>query len=208
MFDIMADFSKSENNVPLKKLLREYRDLGQGRKERPQKKKKPTKKKKPILTPMQWRATRFSTELKGKATPSEIRFKQKLSYFKFTVNFQKPFTDNKKHTYIADFYIPRYGLIIELDGGYHGTAQRREYDSKRDRWFYNHGYQVWRMTNEEAESLSVEDLSIRLSTYRVVLGDNISYRGEEQSRRSVQINPTPKRNSVKKTKPYRVKIKR
>jgi very-short-patch-repair endonuclease len=90
-----------------------------------------------------------------------------LNYFHFSVNSQKPFTDNKKRIYIADFYIPRYRLIIELDGGYHDTPERKKYDGERDRWFLNRGYQVWRMTNKESEVLTVEDISAKLSTYKV-----------------------------------------
>ena len=39
---------------------------------------------------------------------------------KIDFEFQKIiYTDNKKHFFIADFYIPSQNLIIELDGEYH-----------------------------------------------------------------------------------------
>ena len=48
---------------------------------------------------------------------------------KIDFEFQKIiYTDNKKHFFIADFYIPSKNLIIELDGEYHDDAKQQEKD--------------------------------------------------------------------------------
>ena len=48
---------------------------------------------------------------------------------KIDFEFQKIiYTDNKKHFFIADFYIPSKNLIIELDGEYHDDAKQQNKD--------------------------------------------------------------------------------
>lgn len=48
---------------------------------------------------------------------------------KIDFEFQKIiYTDNKKHFFIADFYIPSKNLIIELDGEYHDNAKQQNKD--------------------------------------------------------------------------------
>jgi very-short-patch-repair endonuclease len=114
------------------------------------------------LTPI---GKKYRKELAKKATSAEIRFKRKLSTFNFNFNFQKPFDDGKK-LYIADFYIPLFGLVIELDGGYHSTLKQQEYDHTRNEWFEKRGYNVWRMTNEQADAMSVDEIAKKLGTYK------------------------------------------
>jgi len=48
--------------------------------------------------------------------------------------------------YIADFYCPEVGLVVELDGGYH--EDRRAYDGHRDQVMEAHGLHVLRIANE------------------------------------------------------------
>lgn len=107
----------------------------------------------------------YRKKLANKATPAEKRFRSKLTSFNFNFNFQKPFDDGKK-LYIADFYIPLFGLVIELDGGYHSTLKQQEYDHTRNEWFGKRGYNVWRMTNEEADAMSVDEIAKKLGTYK------------------------------------------
>lgn len=47
--------------------------------------------------------------------------------------------------YIADFYIPRWKLIIEVDGKYH--ENQVEYDEKRDANLARIGFKTIRFTN-------------------------------------------------------------
>ena len=51
--------------------------------------------------------------------------------------------------YIVDFVDLNSGLIIEIDGGYHNTAEQREYDELRSEYLKNKGYTVLRFPNEQ-----------------------------------------------------------
>ncbi len=59
-----------------------------------------------------------------------------------TVNRQKVFGN-----YIADFYIAKAMLIIELDGSQHYTEEGEQADKKRDDFFRQKGFTVLRYTN-------------------------------------------------------------
>lgn len=49
--------------------------------------------------------------------------------------------------YIVDFYCPRAGLAVELDGGIHDS--QREYDTDRDQTLAGYGVRVVRFQNHE-----------------------------------------------------------
>jgi len=49
--------------------------------------------------------------------------------------------------YIVDFICHEIGLVIEVDGGQHQEAAA--YDSRRDAWLRERGYQVLRFWNNE-----------------------------------------------------------
>jgi len=134
-------------------LLREYRASQRA----PKKKKRRRNKKRPRDKTKRL-GNRFAKELKKKATRAEIVFKKKLQCFDFNINFQKPFSDGGR-LYIADFYIPIYNLIIEVDGGYHNTKERREKDRERDDWFIGRGIRVWRITNATAFKITTNEMS-------------------------------------------------
>lgn len=51
--------------------------------------------------------------------------------------------------FIADFYSPDTGLIIEVDGGYHQKEVQLELDEERTMRLERKGYHVLRFTNEE-----------------------------------------------------------
>jgi len=51
--------------------------------------------------------------------------------------------------YIVDFYCSAAKLIVELDGGQHGTDESKAYDAARDLWLTSRGYRVLRFSNEE-----------------------------------------------------------
>ena len=50
--------------------------------------------------------------------------------------------------YIADFYIPKKQLIIEIDGIQHLTEEHKEKDQTRDEFFKEQGLSVLRFPNE------------------------------------------------------------
>jgi very-short-patch-repair endonuclease len=49
--------------------------------------------------------------------------------------------------YIVDFYCPDFSLIIEVDGSIHRLQQER--DLKRQLWLSQHGFNGFRVTNQE-----------------------------------------------------------
>lgn len=64
---------------------------------------------------------------------------------------QKIFYDEEnKKWYIADFFIPEFGIVIEIDGLSH--ANRQSYDAKRTEFIEKLGHRVLRFRNDEIES--------------------------------------------------------
>ena len=51
--------------------------------------------------------------------------------------------------YIVDFYCHEIGLVIELDGGQHGTNEAIEYDAERTKFLEVLGLKVVRYWNHE-----------------------------------------------------------
>ena len=49
--------------------------------------------------------------------------------------------------YIADFYCDEKKLIIELDGGVHGTEKQKKHDKKRDKYLKALGNKIIRFSN-------------------------------------------------------------
>ncbi len=65
-----------------------------------------------------------------------------LKQLSVTVKRQKVFG-----SYIADFYVPKAKIIIELDGSQHYTEKGEASDKKRDEFFRENGFTVLRYTN-------------------------------------------------------------
>jgi len=51
--------------------------------------------------------------------------------------------------YIVDFYIPKYLLVIEVDGEIHDSVECLEYDAFRDTMLQFYGLNVIRIRNEK-----------------------------------------------------------
>ncbi|NUO19271.1 DUF559 domain-containing protein [bacterium] len=49
--------------------------------------------------------------------------------------------------FIADFVLPDYRLILEVDGPTHATDEQIEHDARRTAWFQERGYRVLRFGN-------------------------------------------------------------
>lgn len=63
----------------------------------------------------------------------------------FKVSRQKPLLN----AYIVDFYIGSFGIVIEIDGGYHDTKEQIVKDALRTKRLNDYGIRVIRFTNEE-----------------------------------------------------------
>ena len=51
--------------------------------------------------------------------------------------------------FIADFACFEGRLIVEVDGPDHNKLERKERDRRRDAWFHEQGFAVFRITGEE-----------------------------------------------------------
>lgn len=55
-----------------------------------------------------------------------------------------------QHTYFLDYYLPKYRIAIEIDGGYHKA--RRVEDKERDMLFNNIGIRTIRISSKDVLS--------------------------------------------------------
>lgn len=71
---------------------------------------------------------------KEKLTRYATRAEKKLLYFlksdSLDYEFQKIFYYDSSY-FIADFYLPKYKIVIEVDGGYHNTTEQNILDENR-----------------------------------------------------------------------------
>ena len=94
-------------------------------------------------------AERYKHILEVNATYAERLLKAFLTG-KIDFEFQKIiYTDNKKHFFIADFYIPSKNLIVELDGEYHDNIKQQDKDIWRTQILKSLGYEVIRFKNKQ-----------------------------------------------------------
>ena len=70
--------------------------------------------------------------------------------------------------FIVDFVCLAKKLVIEVDGGYHSTAEQKEYDEQRTMVLTKKGFQVLRFTNDEV----LGDLDNVLHNIKVKLEEN------------------------------------
>lgn len=87
-------------------------------------------------------------------TPRERQLAEILSDMKIKYNEQYIIAP-----YIIDFYFPRKGLAIEIDGGIHRTNRNQVRDSKKDSYLFSMGIMVLRFTNEETPDKPLEAIS-------------------------------------------------
>lgn len=103
-------------------------------------------------------AEEYRKNLIKNQTNSESIFKAKLKSINVSYEFQK-IIFTKSNFSIVDFYLPDYGLVIEIDGGYHLTNEQKENDKFRTAKLSNIGYKnLKRFTNEEA--VNIKDISL------------------------------------------------
>ena len=105
-------------------------------------------------------------ELITKQTTSEKKFKAKLKVLKVRYEFQK-IIYYKASYYIVDFYLPEYGVIFEIDGGYHLTLSQIKKDKVRSINLNKVGYKnILRYSNEEAINITELDLRSRIDSLK------------------------------------------
>lgn len=89
--------------------------------------------------------------LRDNPTPAEILMKAKLNYARINYIFQYPI-ETKTSYFIADFYIPRKNIIVEIDGSIHNN--RKSYDNARDKYIKSKGYKVIRIKNKDVDTFN------------------------------------------------------
>ena len=92
--------------------------------------------------------SKYRLELKKKATKQELIFKKFLEENHIKFIFQKGFL--KPFHRIVDFYIKKYRLIIEIDGGYHKNCIAK--DSYKDKIWLKLKFRTLRISNEDVDN--------------------------------------------------------
>jgi len=101
--------------------------------------------------------------LRINATKSELKMIDLLNEIKVKYIFQKGFIKGNFYC-IVDFYLPKYRLCIEVDGGYHFTDEQRKKDYAKDNYLKNERkFKVLRISNKATENISSESLKILIS---------------------------------------------
>ena len=85
-------------------------------------------------------------ELRGNLTPAEAALWKLLKGKQ--MEGKKFRRQHSIENYIADFYCPEAGLIIELDGQGHNSYAQADYDNERDAYLNNLGLTVLRFENK------------------------------------------------------------
>ena len=86
------------------------------------------------------------------STPFELLFKRKLKKWNIKFIQQKLISG-----YLADFFLPQYGLVVEIDGAAHYTYGSKR-DKRRDDAIRQNGFQVLRIRNSEVFDYQKEDV--------------------------------------------------
>ncbi|UNT60589.1 endonuclease domain-containing protein [Acinetobacter sp. ASP199] len=89
----------------------------------------------------------FAKSMRHTATDAEALMWQVLRAKRFMVlKFRR---QQVIAPYIVDFYCHETGLVIELDGSQHGTAEKKEYDAERTKFLEALGLTVIRYWNHD-----------------------------------------------------------
>jgi len=83
----------------------------------------------------------FAKKLRGNMTPSEKVLWAELRQKQIGIWF---YAQQLVYGYIVDFWCPRVGLVVEVDGSCHD--KRKKYDRKRDSVLRNRGIITMRFT--------------------------------------------------------------
>lgn len=118
------------------------------------------KKKENLFKKQQNWCREYRNKLKANPTEPELKLFNKVKDTFNKAIFQKGFLLFNKTFTIVDIYIPRpYGIVIEVDGGYHNTPEQILKDQERDRWLTKkRNFKVIRVKNEDVDTLDIISL--------------------------------------------------
>ena len=99
--------------------------------------------------------------LRKYATPWEKKFKKEMHRWcairETRFVFQRIFWTGEQG-YIADFYLPDFRMVFELDGRHHLEGEQLEKDRVRDEWFKAQSIKVVRVQNREVVSAGPREI--------------------------------------------------
>ena len=107
------------------------------------------------------RAQRYKKQNIKKQTKSETRMQLILKKFNLEVETQKIFYYGKenKNFYLADFYLPKLKIVIEVDGGYHKRTEQKVKDCYKNQFYTEkRKLKLIRITNEKLSKIKDEQL--------------------------------------------------
>jgi len=101
-------------------------------------------------------------KLASNPSKAEIQVKYLLSKIGYKFDFQK-IIDGDSYYYIVDFYLPKYKLVIEVDGEYHDTPEQKQKDITREKHLVSLGYtKIIRFKNKDVFNLTEKEFSKKL----------------------------------------------
>jgi very-short-patch-repair endonuclease len=100
-------------------------------------------------------------ELRVNITKSENRIMKLLDKLEYEYIFQYSIFD-EWFFIIADFYIPEFKLMIEVDGDSHLGVVQKKKETKRKRWLLKKGIQVLRIKNKATIKMNAKQLNSRI----------------------------------------------
>jgi len=86
----------------------------------------------------------FGFQNRRNLTSAEQSMEKILRELGWRFNVEHPY-----RSFIFDFYVAAYRLVIEVDGGYHLIENQHQKDKRRDRELVKRGFMVVRLTNEQ-----------------------------------------------------------
>jgi very-short-patch-repair endonuclease len=89
----------------------------------------------------------LAREMRKKPTPAEAKLWAHLRGSRLNgCRFYRQYPIDR---FIADFYCPKYNLVIELDGSIHGTENQQARDAEKDADFKGRGFALIRFRNDQ-----------------------------------------------------------
>lgn len=103
-------------------------------------------------------ARRRIRELKNNPTRYECILQRKLDKAGFKYVFQKAFF-NEWYFCIVDFFLRKHKIVVELDGRHHvEDINQVKKDIGHERYLFSLGFNVIRLSNEEANNITISKL--------------------------------------------------
>lgn len=96
--------------------------------------------------------------MRNTPTASERLMQAKLRASNIAAIYQYPVIFKDSY-FVADFYLPKQGVIIEIDGEYHLSEEQQKKDRQKDIAYQTHGFHVVRIFNKDVDTFPTKSLS-------------------------------------------------